>query len=464
MHGSDAIELAAGVWQKRVLPIGQVEYKGRVLNFDKRYLDGLAQSYNAGAYSQVPFQLADAGNNHTNDPERFRGEVTGMSVGDDGLYITVQTTDAGNQVLRANPRLGVSARIVEDYARSDGQYYPVAIQHVLGTLDPRIPELGPWQEVEMSNVTGADSVIDLSQSAWLDEPGYGELDFAAGGGQGHPLSSGLRGLADDLDTRHPDMGAGDHVRDAANMMDIGMHDAAKRHLRAAMANMTPQSLTRHGKILDDQHNLAKRSMDDIHRHLLLVQQDQDEGDGGQETDHHPDVKARTDVAQPVPGGSQAMGTYSNDGGNSYEFADPMAGAYQALELAHQQAAQRQAEDAARRAAAGPAAHRHVGLRGQAGRGTGADLARHVHRDRPAAGDGVRERHGGGHGGPGDRPVGRLGLHRVHLHPGRHPRHDEVPHPGLPGGRDHAGRDGRGPRRRSAAGRGARRRRQRQRVL
>ena len=141
------------------------------------------------------------------------------------------------------------------------------------------------------------------------------------------------------------MSAGDHLRDAANMMDTGMHDAAKRHLRAAIANMTPQSLTRHGNITDEQHNLAKRSMDDVHRHLLLVQQDQDEGDGGQETEHHPDVKARTDVTEPVPSGRQAMGTYSNDGGSSYEFADPMAGAYQALELAHAQAAQRGLEDA-----------------------------------------------------------------------------------------------------------------------
>jgi hypothetical protein len=77
------------------------------------------------------------------------------------------------RVLTENPGLGISARIVEDYARSDGQFFPAAIQHVLGTLDPRIPELGPWQLVEASN--DGSIVIDLSacqfggdeRSAWL---------------------------------------------------------------------------------------------------------------------------------------------------------------------------------------------------------------------------------------------------------------------------------------------------------
>lgn len=158
-----------GTWRKRVLPVGQIEYQGRVLNFDRKYLEGLAQAFNSRAYDQVPFQLADAKNTHTNDPERYRGEVQQMDVGDDGLYVTVKTTEAGNKVLSMNPRLGVSARIVEDYARSDGSYYPVAIQHVLGTLDPRITDLGPWERTDLSNGTAPDMIIDLSTATFAGE-------------------------------------------------------------------------------------------------------------------------------------------------------------------------------------------------------------------------------------------------------------------------------------------------------
>ena len=165
--GIRAIELGNRMWRKRVLPVGEVEYKGRVLKFTREYLTKLAQSFRERAYDQVPFQLADASNAHTNDPERFAGDVIAFDAGDDGLWLTLAATERGDKVLRENPGLGVSARIVEDYARSDGKFFSAAVQHVLGTLDPRIPGLGPWQAVEASN--DVDTVVDLSTAAFAGE-------------------------------------------------------------------------------------------------------------------------------------------------------------------------------------------------------------------------------------------------------------------------------------------------------
>jgi hypothetical protein len=165
-----ARQVSPQTWRKRVLPVGKIVYQDRVLNFDKEYLQGLADSFSKRAYDQVPFQLADARNTHTNDPERTRGWITDVSVQDDGLWITAQTTPDGNKVLMSNPQLGVSARIVEDYARADGQYFPAAIQHVLGTLDPRIPGLGAWEAVQLSSVP-SDMVIDLSAAEFAGEEG-----------------------------------------------------------------------------------------------------------------------------------------------------------------------------------------------------------------------------------------------------------------------------------------------------
>ena len=87
-----------------------------------------------------------------------------MDLEDDGLYVTAELTEDGERVLTANPRLGVSARIVEGYDRSDGKHYPAAIQHVLGTLDPRIPGLGAWEAIEAASPV-PDTVIDLSASS-----------------------------------------------------------------------------------------------------------------------------------------------------------------------------------------------------------------------------------------------------------------------------------------------------------
>jgi hypothetical protein len=165
----EAVELGNRQWRKKILPVGDVAYQGRMLHFTRDYLGKLAEAFRSRAYDQVPFQLADAKNTHTNDPERTRGQILDLELADDGLWALAEVTERGEQVLRDNPYLGVSARIVENYARSDGKFYPAAIQHVLGTLDPRIPQLGSWQPVDMAN--DGELIIDLSQSAWDGEPG-----------------------------------------------------------------------------------------------------------------------------------------------------------------------------------------------------------------------------------------------------------------------------------------------------
>lgn len=58
--------------------------------------------------------------------------------------------------------------------------------------------------------------------------------------------------------------------DAADALGRGDHDAAIRHLNAAVANLTPQSLIRSGITNDDDHIAAKQSMDAVHRHVLKV--------------------------------------------------------------------------------------------------------------------------------------------------------------------------------------------------
>ena len=161
------VELANKVWRKRVLPVGDVLYNGRMLHFNKQYNDGLAAAFWDQAYDQVSFQLADEKNTHTNDPERHRGTVVDMRSEPDGLWMYLNPTERGEQVLKENPYLGVSARIVESYQRSDGKFYPAAVQHVLGTLDPRIPGLGAWQTIEAANTPAL--VIDLTSASYAGQ-------------------------------------------------------------------------------------------------------------------------------------------------------------------------------------------------------------------------------------------------------------------------------------------------------
>jgi len=157
----DAQRVGARLFKKQVLPVGQIAYQGRTLDFTRGYLEELARNFTSKAYDQVPFVLADGENRHTMDPERFRGEVKGVEVTDDGLHALIELTDDGARVVEDNPRLAVSARVVEDHPKGR------ALQHVLGTLDPRATGMKPWEAIELSS--GSPHVIDLTAASYRGE-------------------------------------------------------------------------------------------------------------------------------------------------------------------------------------------------------------------------------------------------------------------------------------------------------
>jgi hypothetical protein len=155
---SDAVDLSGGgrIFRKQILKKGTLDYDGRTLDFNDAYCTNLAEAFRAGEFDQVPFLLATADNAHNMLPERFRGELKGMIATDDGLDGVFELSEDGAQLIRDNPRLGVSCQIVPKTGR-----FKQAIRHVLGTLDPRLQKMRPWEAVELS--TPGDTVLDLTQ-------------------------------------------------------------------------------------------------------------------------------------------------------------------------------------------------------------------------------------------------------------------------------------------------------------
>lgn len=168
LAGGDVVELGNRVWRKQVLPMTTIKYGDRDLRFDRAYIDNVAAAFRAGAFDTVPFVLAGDDNSHTMAAERAKGEVLGLEAADDGLYATVRLSEVAEQLVRDNPRFGVSVRLKENYERPDGASFPVACQHVLGTWDPKITGMKPWQQVELSHTPGS-AVIDLSGLTYKEE-------------------------------------------------------------------------------------------------------------------------------------------------------------------------------------------------------------------------------------------------------------------------------------------------------
>lgn len=162
---SSATKVGKTRWRKQVLPLGSINYKGRRIDFDGSYLMDLARSFKQHAYDQVPFVLANEKNEHHMDPKLFEGDVVDFVMTDDGLDAVFDLTPEGAALVQKNPRLGVSARIVEGLAKSDGRTFKRAIQHVLATMDPRVTGLRPWQAVDLS-ASGDIEVVDLTAETY----------------------------------------------------------------------------------------------------------------------------------------------------------------------------------------------------------------------------------------------------------------------------------------------------------
>lgn len=170
-----AVELSSGgLFRKQILEFREIDYtdkfgKTRKITFDSEYGRNLIDAFQKRAYDQVTFQLADADNRHTNDPTRTGGEVVGVELSADGSGVDgiLRLWGDGYRVVEANPKLGVSARMLENLTKG-GRHFPVALQHVLGTVDPQLSGMRPWEKVDSVELsTGpVPEFVDLSDSTY----------------------------------------------------------------------------------------------------------------------------------------------------------------------------------------------------------------------------------------------------------------------------------------------------------
>jgi hypothetical protein len=165
MDLSTATAIGKNRFRKQILPLGSINYKGRTINFDRRFLSDLVKSFKNRAYDQVPFVLADGRNRHNEDPRNFRGSVRDLVLTEDGLDAVLELSNDGAKLISDNPELGVSARIIEMLEKSDGRSFPRAIRHVLATMDPRVTGMRPWQPVDLSD-DGDIEVVDLTAESY----------------------------------------------------------------------------------------------------------------------------------------------------------------------------------------------------------------------------------------------------------------------------------------------------------
>lgn len=157
---------------KQILPVTSIDYNGTKIDFDPNFHKDLKLSFAEGAYDQVPLVFADSENRHNMDPRNFGGELLdvqyrGKGKGG-GTWGLIEADPETAKVLDKNPKLGVSARILQNIRKADGRGFKRAINHVLLTMNPRVSGMEPWQAVDLSEAADIE-VVDLTAAEYTEE-------------------------------------------------------------------------------------------------------------------------------------------------------------------------------------------------------------------------------------------------------------------------------------------------------
>lgn len=168
------VELSANtnIYEKQVLPYGEFGYKGTKFTITPEWADEAIRAFNEQAFDQTVFALADENNSHDvdNRPDRYGGEVLGFKKTTKGVNAVIKLTSPSVKLVEdTEGKLGVSVRFRENYTReADGKSWPVVIDQVLGTLDPRLTGMDKWKAITLSNVSTSDQsdVKDSSNEEW----------------------------------------------------------------------------------------------------------------------------------------------------------------------------------------------------------------------------------------------------------------------------------------------------------
>lgn len=169
---SEPVKAGKRRFWKQILPVTSIDYNGTKVDFDDNFHKDLKLSFSQGAYDQVPLVFADGENRHNMDPRNFGGELldvqyrgTGKKGGTWGL---IEAAPETAKVLDRNPRLGVSARIMQNIRKADGRTFKRAMNHVLLTMNPRVSGMEPWQAVDLSEAADIE-VVDLTAAEYTEE-------------------------------------------------------------------------------------------------------------------------------------------------------------------------------------------------------------------------------------------------------------------------------------------------------
>lgn len=178
--GEGFVELAATskgkLFRKQILRMNESflhpANPSKKIHVDEKFAKTLVDNFNSGIGGIVQFPFVDAKNRHVESPEANRGEVVGLSYDDKGVYATIDVRRDADSV--GSTVLGASAMMNLNYQdRKNGDFHGPTLLHVAATNRPYLNDLGPYEQIALSDVSG-DELVMLSR---VDEESVSDMSL-----------------------------------------------------------------------------------------------------------------------------------------------------------------------------------------------------------------------------------------------------------------------------------------------
>lgn len=153
------------LFKKHLLNLGKLKHPatGRVINVDKEFYDTMKRNFDAGICDIVQVPLANAKNEHSEDPERNIGEVVDIELNGDKIYAVLDVRDDKHATKLGKTYLGASAMLSLDYTDTKtGSKVGPTLLHACVTNRPYVTGLENYQEIVAATSDMSSGAVVLS--------------------------------------------------------------------------------------------------------------------------------------------------------------------------------------------------------------------------------------------------------------------------------------------------------------
>ncbi len=153
------------LFRKHLLNKGNLRHPatGNIIKIDDDFVSKLKKNFDDGVCDIVQVPLANAKNEHTEDPERNIGEVVDIEVSDSKVYAILDVRDAKHADKLGKTYLGASAMMHLDYTDTKtGKKVGPTLLHSCVTNRPYVTGLENYQEIVAATSDSSNGAVLLT--------------------------------------------------------------------------------------------------------------------------------------------------------------------------------------------------------------------------------------------------------------------------------------------------------------